>query len=159
MGEGTRLIRPRRVTGDGDGLVSHAGVAWLAETAQRSGLCGGLSTAMTAVPQRRHDAGRTLAQVVLALADGATCLSDLEALRAQPSMFEPVASEATVWRTFGHVGPVELRGIARARADARQRAWAAGAGSTSDVLIVDLDSTIIRTKTDKQDAAPTYKRT
>jgi len=159
MGEGSRLIRPRTVTGGGDGLVSHAGVAWLAECAERSGLVAGLSMAMAAVPQRRHDAGRTLAQVVLGLADGATCLSDLAALRAQPGMFGPVASEPTVWRTFDHVGPVELRGIARARADARARAWAAGAGPGGDGVVIDMDSTIIRTKADKQDAAPTYKRT
>ena len=37
---------------------------------------------MASVPQRRHDAGRTLTQMVLALADGATCLSDLAAVRA-----------------------------------------------------------------------------
>ena len=157
MGQRSRLIRPRTVTGDGDGLVSHAGVAWLAETADLSGLTAGLSTAMASVPQRRHDAGRTLAQMVLALADGATCLSDLAAVRAQPAMFGKVASEATVWRTFDHVGSVELRVIAGARAAARARA--AGAGPASDEVIVDVDSTIIRTKADKQDAAPTYKRT
>ena len=158
MGQSSRLVRPRTVTGDGDGLVSHAGVGWLAETADLSGLTAGLSAAMAGVPQRRHDAGRTLGQVVLALADGATCLSDLAALRSQPDMFGEVASEATVWRTINHVGPVELRGIATARAAARERAWAAGAGPAGD-LIVDLDATIIRTKADKQDAAPTYKRT
>jgi len=147
------------VTGDGDGLVSHAGVAWLADTADLSGLTGGLSSAMAAVPQRRHDAGRTLAQMVLALADGATCLSDLAAIRAQPTVFGPVASEATVWRTFDHVGSVELRGIAAARAAARDRAWAAGAGPAGGEVIIDVDSTIIRTRTDKADAAATYKRT
>jgi hypothetical protein len=159
MGQGSRLIRPRSVTGDGDGLVSHAGVAWLAETADLSGLTTGLRSAMSGVPQRRHDAGRTLAHMVLALADGATCLADLAGLRAQPDVFGPVASEATVWRTFNHVGPVEFRGIADARRAARERAWAAGAGPAGEALIVDLDSTIIRTKADKQDAAPTYKRT
>jgi hypothetical protein len=159
MGQRSSLIRPRRVTGDGDGLVSHAGVAWLAETADLSGLTDGLSVAMAGVPQRRHDAGRTLAQMVLALADGATCLSDLAAVRAQPAMFGNVASEATVWRTFDHVGSVELRAIAAARAAARERAWAAGAGPAGDEVIIDVDSTIIRTKADKQDAAPTYKRT
>ena len=128
MGQGSRLIRPRTVTGDGDGLVSHAGVAWLAETADLSGLTTGLRSAMSGVPQRHHDAGRTLAHMVLALADGATCLADLAGLRAQPDVFGPVASEATVWRTFNHVGTVELRGITRARAAARERAWAAGAG-------------------------------
>jgi hypothetical protein len=121
MAQVSRLIRPRTVTGDGDGLVSHAGIAWLAETADLSGLTGGLSAAMAAVPQRRHDPGRTLAQVVLGLADGATCLSDLAALRAQPGMFGAVASEATVWRSFDcvpgcGVGPcdsvVQVRGAA-----------------------------------------------
>lgn len=159
MGQSSRLVQPRTVTGDADGLVSHAGLEWLAETADLAGLTSGLSVAMAGVGQRRHDAGRTLAQVVLALADGATCLSDLAALRAQPSMFGKVGSEATVWRTFERVGPVELRGIASARAAARERAWAAGAGPAGDALIIDVDSTIIRTKADKQDAAPTYKRT
>ncbi len=59
MGQGSRLIRPRTVTGDGGGLVSHAGIAWLAEAADLSGLTAGLSTAMASVPQRCHDAGRT----------------------------------------------------------------------------------------------------
>jgi hypothetical protein len=159
MGQGSRLVRPRVVTGDGDGLVSHAGVAWLAETADLCGLTGGLSAAMAGVGKRRHDAGRTLAQVVVALADGATCLSDLAVLRAQPAVFGPVGSEATLWRTFNRVGPVELRGIATARAAARARAWAAGAGPAGDEVIIDVDSTIIATKADKGDAAPTYKGT
>jgi len=109
------------VTGDGAGMVSHAGVVWLAETADAAGLTAGLSTAMAAVPRRRHDPGRTLAQMILALTDSATCLSDMATVRGQPAMFGPVASEATVWRTFDQVGPVEMRGIATARAGARGR--------------------------------------
>ncbi|MCP3854490.1 MAG: IS1380 family transposase, partial [Actinomycetia bacterium] len=101
---------------------------------------------------------RTLAQMILALADGARCLSDLASIRAQPAMFGSVASEATVWRTFDQVGPAELRGIAAARAAARERAWAAGAGPAGDTLIVDFDATLVNTSADKQDAAPTYKR-
>ena len=62
-----------------------------------------------------------MAQVTLALADGATCLSDLAVLRNQPALAGPVASEPTVWRTFNEVGPAELRGIAAARASARER--------------------------------------
>jgi hypothetical protein len=38
MAKATRLIRPRTVTGDGEGLVSHAGLVWLGEVADRSGL-------------------------------------------------------------------------------------------------------------------------
>jgi len=70
-----------------------------------------------------------------------------------------VASEATLWRTFNEAGPVELRGLAAARAAARERAWAGGAGPDGEVLVIDMDATIITTKADKQDAAPTYKRT
>ncbi len=159
MRNATRLVRPRSVAGDGTGLVSRGGLVWLAETAELSGLVDGFSAAMEDLPRRRHDPGRTLAQVVLALADGATALSDVAVLRDQPAMFGPVASDATMWRTFDHIGPVELRGIAAARAAARAIAWAAGAGPAGDALIIDMDATIVRTKADKQDARPTYKRT
>lgn len=159
MAHGSSLVRPRAVTGDGAGLVSHAGLEWLAETADLAGLTVRLSAAMAGVAGRRHDPGRTLAQVVLALADGATCLADLAVLRNQPAMFGPVASEATVWRTFERVGPAELRGIESARRNARANAWAAGAGPASDAVIIDVDSTLITTNADKQDAAPNYKRT
>lgn len=158
MVQGSSLIRPRTVTGDGAGMVSHAGIVWLAETADLAGLTAGLSTAMVSVPRRRHDPGRTLAQMVLGLADGATCLSDLAGVRSQRAMFGPVASEATVWRTFDQVGSVELRGIAAARAAARERAWSAGAGPANSDVIVDFDATLINTKADKQDARPNYKR-
>jgi hypothetical protein len=32
MAKATRLIRPRTVTGDGEGLVSHARLVWLARS-------------------------------------------------------------------------------------------------------------------------------
>lgn len=159
MAHGSSLVRPRAVTGDGAGLVSHAGLEWLAQTADLAGLTEGLSAAMAGVTGRRHDPGRTLAQVVLALTDGATCLTDLAVLRNQPAMFGPVASEATVWRTFDRVGPAELRGIETARRAARANAWAAGAGPAGGAVIIDVDSTLITTNADKQDAAPNYKRT
>jgi hypothetical protein len=57
MGQATRLVRPRTVTGDGEGLVSHGGLVWLGEIADRSGLTAGLSEAMAALPRRRHDPG------------------------------------------------------------------------------------------------------
>ena len=158
MTHGSRLVRPRTVTGDGDGLVSHAGLVWLAEAADLAGLTAGLSRAVTGIRGRRHDPGRTLAQMVLALADGASCPSDLSVLRNQPAMFGPVASEPTVWRTFDRVGPAELAGIEAARRDARARAWTAGGGPAGPEVIIDLDSTFVTTKADKQDAAATYKR-
>jgi hypothetical protein len=132
---------------------------WLVETADLCGLTAGFETAFAGLPGRVHVPGRTMAQMVLALADGATALSDIVALRNQPAIAGPVASDPTVWRTFNAVGPVELRGIATARAAARARAWAAGAGPDGEVLVIDLDATLVTTKADKQDARPTYKRT
>jgi hypothetical protein len=157
--ESIRLASPRTVTGNGEGLESRGGLVWLAETADLCGLTAGLDDAFAGVPARVHRPGRTIAQMVLALADGATALSDVAVLRNQPAVVGRVASDPTVWRTFNQVGPVELRGIARARAAARERAWAAGAGPDGEVLVIDIDATIVRTRADKQDAAPTYKRT
>src|SRR5215218_5782142 len=87
VGDVSSLVRPRTVTGRGEALASHAGLVWLGGVADAVGLTTGL-------PWRRHRPGRTLAQMVLALADGAECLSDLKALRDQPALFGPVASQA-----------------------------------------------------------------
>jgi Transposase DDE domain group 1 len=147
------------VTGDGEGLVSHGGLVWLGEVADRSGLTAGLSQALAEAPRRRHDPGVGLAQVVVALADGAECLSDLDALRAQPQLVGPVPSRSSAQRAFGALGPAELRRLAGARRDARAAAWEAGAGPDSDRATLDLDATIVRTRSDKKDPAPTHKRT
>lgn len=158
MQEATRLVRPRTVTADGDGLVSHAGLVWLGEVADRTGLTAGLSAAMAERPRRRHDPGVTLGQMVLALADGATCVSDVAVLRDQPGLFGPVASHPAAWRTIAGLAPGEYRRLAGARAQARAAAWAAGAGPAGDEVIIDVDATLVTTKADKQDAAATYKR-
>lgn len=52
MAKATRLIRPRTVTGDGEGLVSHAGLVWLGEVADRSGLTVGFSQVLASAPRR-----------------------------------------------------------------------------------------------------------
>ena len=51
------------VVADGDGLVSHAGAALLAEAADRLGLTDALSWALAAMRERRgrHDPGRSSA--------------------------------------------------------------------------------------------------
>ncbi len=50
MPKATRLVRSRTVTADGAGLVSHAGLVWLGEVADRSGLTAGLAAAMAQRP-------------------------------------------------------------------------------------------------------------
>ena len=67
------------VTADGEGLVSHAGVALLVELADRVGLTGALSDALALTRERRsaHDPGRVLRDVAVMLADGGDCVTDM----------------------------------------------------------------------------------
>src|SRR3954467_218677 len=92
VGDVSSLVRPRTVTGRGEGLASHAGLVWLPAHAAGGGLSGGLLTATAELPWRRHRPGRTLAQMVLAVADGADCLSDLTRGRDHPRRRPPAAA-------------------------------------------------------------------
>ena len=64
------------VVADGDGLVSHAGAALLAEAADRVGLTDALSRALAPMRERRgrHDPGRIVRDLAVMLADGGDCL-------------------------------------------------------------------------------------
>ncbi len=151
--------RPRlKVTGDGRGVVGHAGARLLSDLADRVGLTAGLSTAMLPTKQRRrgHDRGRVLTDLAVMIADGGTAISDLAVLRDQPSLFGEVASTPTAWRTLEAVDDAALARIATARAAARARVWAAGADP--GFYVIDLDATLIISHSDKAGAAPTYKR-
>lgn len=99
--------------------------------------------------------------MTLALADGATALSDIAPLCCATSPRSQARSPLTQ-RCGGpskRSDPTELRGIQAARAAARERAWAAGAGPDGELLVIDIDATIVTAKADKADARPTYKRT
>jgi Transposase DDE domain group 1 len=99
-----------------------------------------------------------LRDLAVMLADGGDCLSDLAALRDQPALFGPVASTATAWRVVEQVAADELglAGLRAARAQARGRAWQAGAHADG-LLLVDIDGTLVAAHSDKQGAAGTYK--
>jgi hypothetical protein len=155
---GTRVAQRVKVTGDGKGVASHAGSLLLAELADRVGLTVGLSAAMSHTRRRRsaHDPGVVLTQLAVMLADGGDCLADIAVLREQPELFGRVGSDPTVWRVLDSVHSLGLRHIAAARAQARARAWAAGAAPAE--IIVDIDGTLLDAHSDKQDATPTYKR-
>jgi len=93
------------VTGDGSGVVSHAGTVLLAELADRIGLTAGLSEATDGLRERRagHDPGRVLVDVAVAIADGATTISDVQTLADQHGSYGPagsVASTSTIWRVL-----------------------------------------------------------
>ena len=119
------------VTPDGDGLVSHAGAALLAEAGDRLGLTRALSQGLAAVRERRgrHDPGRVVRDLAVMLADGGDCLADLRAVRDQEPLFGAVASDATAFRVIDAIAadPALLDALRAARARARENAWAAGA--------------------------------
>jgi DDE family transposase len=148
------------VSADGEGLVSHAGAALLAETADRLGLTRALSRGLAPMRERRsaHDPGRVVRDLAVALADGGDCLADLRAVRDQEPLFGPVASDSTAFRLIERVArePELLEALRSARADARERAWAAGARPSE--IVIDLDATLITSHSEKEGAAGTYKR-
>jgi hypothetical protein len=162
----TRAPRPE-VTADGVGIVSHAGSVLLRELADDSGLTAGWTDAVIGTYRGTptHQPGRVLVDLAVTLADGGDCLADLAALRDQEALFGPVASHPTSYRVLDRVGAVQLDALRTARADARARAWAAGAGpdltvdGNGDVLILDVDASLLTAHSEKEDAAPTYKRT
>ena len=89
------------------------------------------------------------------LADGGRCVSDLVALGSQPTQFGEVASVSTARRVLLSVGQVELDRLRRACAQARARAWAAGAAPAE--VMLDFDATPITAQSDKEGAAGHYK--
>jgi hypothetical protein len=149
------------VTRDGEGIVSHAGAALLVELADCLGLTAALSwrAGRGQTVRHRHDAGVVLRDLAVVLADGGDCLSDLATLRDQPELFGEVASTATAWRVIDQVACDEfgLAGIRAAHAHARGRAWAAGGHPDANLLLVDVDGTLLEAHSDKQGAAGTYK--
>ena len=154
----SRSVRRLSVIPDGRNLVSHAGTALLCELADRSGLTNGMSVAMAdcGISWHTHDPGVVLTHLAVAIADGADCLADIAALREQENLFGPVASVPTAWRAVHASASTELREIPKAVARAREKVWAAS--EVDDSLTLDFDATLVTAHTEKQDAAPTYKR-
>jgi hypothetical protein len=75
-----------------------------------------------------HMPGQVLADLAVAVADGAKSISDLAVLRDQRDLCGPVASPGTAWRALDRVSAGHLVGVRAGRAAARAAAWAAGAG-------------------------------
>jgi hypothetical protein len=150
--------RPRVVIATGGkGVVSHAGARLLCELADGLGLTDGLSVAMAPTKRRRrgHDRGKMLADLAVAIADGATAISDLRVLADQPELFGTVASVPSVWRALSAVDQAALARIAAARAQARANAWANG--MDPGFYVLDIDGVLIDVESVKERAAPTYK--
>jgi hypothetical protein len=147
-----------KVTADGRGVVSHAGTRLVADMAERVGLGADLTVALTAMVgrRRRHEPGDVLVDLAVTLIDGGECVSDLKVLRDQPGLFGDVASQPTAWRVLDAIDDKLLAGLASARAASRARAWAAGLAP--EHLTLDFDASLVNVHSDKERAAPTYKK-
>jgi hypothetical protein len=159
------------VTADGNGLVGHAGAVLLRKLADQSGLTAELDAALTqkgTSPQLSR--GVTLASTAIAIAAGATAMADIEVLGQLAPVLGAAPSDSTVRRTLSLADDRTLTRIAQARARTRKHVWeqagAAGgfpwleiAGKSLDGwLFIDLDATLITAHSDKEGAAPTWKK-
>ncbi|HUO37745.1 MAG TPA: IS1380 family transposase [Mycobacterium sp.] len=156
------------VSGDGVGVVAHAGSAGLRLLADRVGLTGAVSAALTRrsfVP--RHDRGQVLTDVAVMLADGGEAIADIDVLRHQTPLLGPVASAPTVWRTLAELSPARLVAVDKARARVRRHVWSLLPGGVpascvadtdlGETVVLDVDATVVVAHSEKESAAPTFK--
>ena len=158
------------VDGAGSSVVPHAGARLLLSTAETVGLTAALSAALAPWrrPLTRHDPGKIITDLAVSLAIGGDCLADLAQLRASPEVFGPVASDPTVSRLVDALAadaPAALAAINAARAAARERAWSLAGqhapdhqASAASPLVIDVDATLVGAHSEKECAAPTFKR-
>ena len=160
------------VAADGTGVASHVGSRLLADVADWTTLTGELSDALAGLrrPRSRHDPARVLVDLAVAVADGATTISDIAVLVHQQALFGAVASDSTCWRLLDNLDDAQLAAVAAPRARARELVWAQHADSRGapfpparvagrelPVLVVDLDASIVVCHSEKQQAAATFK--
>ena len=147
------------VTSDGEGLVSHAGSALLAQIADKSGLTSALSLRLAGLKQREsgHDPGRVVRDLAVMLADGGDCLADLGAVRDQDVLFGTVASDSSAFRVIDKIAstPGLLDALGDARAGARAHVWTQT--GAPERITIDVDATLVTSHSDKEGAAGTYK--
>jgi hypothetical protein len=159
--KGSKAARRFKVSADGKGLVSHAGTALLRELATETGLVKGWTAALmdTYRLPPLHAPGQVLVDLAVTIADGGDALRHLRTLRDQPKLFGLVASDPTAWRVVDKVDAARLDALRAARAQARERAWAAGAGpDLTEQLWLHFDATLLTAHSDKENAAPTWKK-
>jgi hypothetical protein len=162
-----------KVTADGKGLVGHAGAILLRKAADQAGLTGLLSGALK---EKRTspliDRGTAIVSMAVAIALGATSMSDIALLAHLAPLLGAAPSGPTARRALDLAGsPRMLDRIARARAKARAHAWeliaAAGAGFPwlavagkilEGWVVIDMDATLVTARSDKEGAAATWKK-
>jgi hypothetical protein len=162
-----------KVTADGAGLVGHAGAVLLRKACDQAGLTAELSAALRKAGNRPVlDRGIVLVSMAAAIALGATSMSDIAVLAHLAPVLGDAPSGPTVRRALDLAGtPAMLDRIARARARARAHVWALIEGTPAGFpwleiagkaltgwLVIDMDATLVTASSDKEGAAPTWKK-
>ena len=170
MRDSTGLYPRVRADAAGSGVVSQAGAVLLLDTIAAAGLDRTLSAALEPwrKPTAVHDPAKVLLDVAVSLAVGGDCLADIAVLRGAPAIFGRVASDPTVSRLITTLAAEPDRALAAidvARAAARRQVWSRAGAQAPDhgadhrcPLILDLDATLVTAHSDKELAAPTFKR-
>jgi hypothetical protein len=159
------------VTGEGEGLVGHAGAVLLRKLADRAGLTAALGSALARKGKfPLVDRGVALVSMAVAIALGATSMADIALLSHHAPVLGREPSDTTVRRTLELADPRTLDKIARARARVRAYVWELVAARPPGFpwlrvagkrlagwLVIDLDATLITARSDKEGAAATFK--
>ena len=161
-----------RVTDDGAGLAGHAGGVLLRKLADQCGLTSALEAALTRpgmFPQISR--GVVVVSMAVAIALGATSMSDIAVLAQLSPVLGAAPSGSTVRRALSLADARTLEKIARARARIRAHVWKLAedtpsgfpwlviAGKTlTGWLVIDMDATLVTAHSDKEGAAPTWKK-
>ena len=156
---------PVKVSADGHGVVSHAGMGMLRELADRTGLSAQVTAALADTYRGPwvYAPGEVFADLAAAVADGADCIDAVGQLCGdREHVLGAKASTTTMWRLIDErIDAAHLPGVRAARAAARAAAWAVGAApTTGGWLHIDIDATLVIDHSDnKAGAAPTWKKT
>jgi hypothetical protein len=154
-----------KVSADGHGVVSHAGVGMLRDLAELTGLSAQVTAALADTYRGpwTYAPGAVFADLAAAVADGADCIDGVgQRCGDREHVFGAAASTTTMWRLVdARIDAKHLPGIRSARAHARAAAWAAGAApAAGQWLHLDVDATLTIDHSDgKEQAAPTWKKT
>jgi hypothetical protein len=161
-----------KVTDDGMGLAGHGGGVLLRKLADQCGLTAALEAALARTgksPQLSW--GMVVVSMAIAIALGATSMSDIAVLAQLAPVLGAAPSGSTVRRALELADSRALEKIARARARIRAHVWKqieetpAGfpwlviAGKAlAGWLVIDMDATLVTAHSDKEGASPTWKK-
>jgi hypothetical protein len=120
----TRWDHGLKVTGEGQGLVGHAGAVLLRKLADQAGLTAALGSALTRAGKfPLADRGVALVSMAVAITLGATSMNDITVLAHHVPVLGREPSGTTVRRTLELADARTLDKIARVRARIRGHAW------------------------------------